>query len=55
MKKLLKDGFSLWEKDNVFHKMIKEIEEMDRKTTKKKKELWKISEAQLYRKLSVHH
>ncbi|MGB9675944.1 MAG: hypothetical protein ACPL0C_01990 [Candidatus Bathyarchaeales archaeon] len=35
--KAIKDSFSLWAEDDLFHKMIKEIEEMDRKTVEKKK------------------
>ncbi|MEM2202643.1 MAG: hypothetical protein QW595_03310 [Candidatus Bathyarchaeia archaeon] len=36
--KAIQDSFSLWKKDTLFHKMIKEIEEMDQKTAEKKKE-----------------
>jgi competence protein ComEA len=34
--KAVEDGFSLWEKDSLFHKMIRDIEEIDRKTAEKK-------------------
>ncbi len=36
-KKALQDGFSLWSGDSLFHKMIKDMKEMDRKTAEKKR------------------
>jgi len=35
--KAMQDGFVLWENDPLLQKLIKEVEEMDRKTAKKKK------------------
>lgn len=35
-KRAYQDGLYLWSKDVLFHKMIKEIEEMDRKTAEKR-------------------
>jgi len=37
--KAIQDGFVLWENDPLLRKLIKEIEEMDRKTAEKKKKL----------------
>jgi hypothetical protein len=34
-KKAVQDIFSLWCNDRLFHKMIKDMEEMDRKTAEK--------------------
>jgi len=35
--KAIQDGFSLWQNDRLFQKMIRDIEKMDRKTAEKKK------------------
>jgi len=35
--KAIQDGFALWENDPLLSKLIKEVEEMDRKTAEKKK------------------
>lgn len=36
-KKAVQDEFSLWAEDSLFRKMIRDVEEMDRKTAGKKK------------------
>lgn len=35
--KAIQDGFVLWENDPLLWKLIREIEEMDRKTAKRRK------------------
>jgi len=41
--KAIQDGFALWENDPLLQKLIKEIEQMDRKTAEKKKKRNKYS------------